>query len=177
MGYSARVRSVSLDARELDHLRPLLGFVRDELTEFRGRQWQHCPSQECGSVGALAEELARRNIVSKVRAFATGRAKGSGPYGMGALAHFLKNRFYIGEVVYRREVFVGFGPQVSAASLKAMRQRIRELKLRKRTHVRLADIARTLRMPPRRRLRVSTKASDSSVRKRMLTSIMESCSA
>jgi len=44
----------------------------------------------------------------------------------------------------RNEVFVGFGPQVSAASLKAMRQRIRELKLRKRTHVRLADIAREI---------------------------------
>jgi site-specific DNA recombinase len=49
---------------------------------------------ECGSVGALAEELARRNIVSKVRTFANGRAKGGGPYSVGALAHFLKNRFY-----------------------------------------------------------------------------------
>ena len=39
---------------------------------------------------------------------------------------------------------MGFGPQVSAASLKATRQRIRELKLRKRTHVRLADIAREI---------------------------------
>src|SRR6266852_6218901 len=35
---------------------------------------------ECGSVGALAEELARRNIVSKVRTFASGRAKGVGGY-------------------------------------------------------------------------------------------------
>jgi hypothetical protein len=56
---------------------------------------------ECGSVGALAEELARRNIVSKVRIFASGRTKGGGPYSVGALAHFLRNRFYIGEVVYR----------------------------------------------------------------------------
>ena len=44
----------------------------------------------------------------------------------------------------RNEVFVGFGPQVSATSLKAMRQRIRELNLRKRTHIRLADIAREI---------------------------------
>ena len=36
----------------------------------------------------------------------------------------------------RNEVFTGFGPQVSAASLKAMRQKIRELNLRKRTHIR-----------------------------------------
>jgi site-specific DNA recombinase len=62
---------------------------------------------ECGSVGALAEELARRNIVSKVRTFANGRAKGGGPYSVGALAHFLKNRFYIGEVVYRGETHAG----------------------------------------------------------------------
>jgi site-specific DNA recombinase len=62
---------------------------------------------ECGSVGALAEELARRNVVSKVKTFANGRAKGGGPYSVGALAHFLKNRFYIGEVVYRGENHAG----------------------------------------------------------------------
>jgi len=62
---------------------------------------------ECGSVGALAEELARRNILSKVRTFASGRVKGGGPYSVGALAHFLKNRFYIGEVVYRGETHSG----------------------------------------------------------------------
>jgi site-specific DNA recombinase len=62
---------------------------------------------QCGSVGALAEELARRNIVSKVRTFASGRAKGGGQYSLGALAHFLKNRFYIGEVVYQGETHAG----------------------------------------------------------------------
>jgi site-specific DNA recombinase len=62
---------------------------------------------ECGSVGALAEELTRRDIVSKVRTFASGRPKGGGPYSVGALAHFLKNRFYIGEVVYRGETHPG----------------------------------------------------------------------
>jgi hypothetical protein len=62
---------------------------------------------ECGSVGTLAEELARRNIVSKVRTFASGRIKGGGPYSEGALAHFLKNRFYVGEVVYRGETHSG----------------------------------------------------------------------
>jgi site-specific DNA recombinase len=62
---------------------------------------------ECGSVGALAEELARRNIFSKVRTFASGRVKGGGPYSVGALAHFLKNCFYVGEVVYRGETHTG----------------------------------------------------------------------
>jgi group II intron reverse transcriptase/maturase len=40
-----------------------------------------------------------------------------------------------------KDVFTGFGPQVSAASLKAMRKEIRELKLRRQTHIELADIA------------------------------------
>ena len=41
-----------------------------------------------------------------------------------------------------RKLFTGYGPQVSAASLKAMRQKIRELELTQ-THTRgLADIAR-----------------------------------
>jgi hypothetical protein len=44
----------------------------------------------------------------------------------------------------RNEVFTGFEPQVSASSLKSMRQKIRELKLRKRTQIRLADIARKI---------------------------------
>jgi site-specific DNA recombinase len=62
---------------------------------------------ECGSVGALAEELTCRNILSKVRTFASGRVKGGGPYSVGALAHFLRNRFYIGEVVYQGETHSG----------------------------------------------------------------------
>ena len=44
----------------------------------------------------------------------------------------------------KRKLFTGFGPQVSASSLKAMRQKIRELNLRRRTHVRLADIAQAI---------------------------------
>ncbi len=67
---------------------------------------------ERGSVGALAEELARRNVVSKVRIFGGGRTKGGGPYGVGPLAHFLKNRFYIGEVVYRGETHPGEHPRI-----------------------------------------------------------------
>jgi DNA invertase Pin-like site-specific DNA recombinase len=60
-----------------------------------------------GSVGALAEELTRRKVVSKVRSLANGRTQDGSPYSVGALAHFLKNRFYIGEVVYRGEIHAG----------------------------------------------------------------------
>jgi DNA invertase Pin-like site-specific DNA recombinase len=62
---------------------------------------------ELGSVRALAEDLDRRGIRSKPRRLSNGRTIGGGRFGVGALAHLLKNRFYIGEVVYRGEVHHG----------------------------------------------------------------------
>jgi RNA-directed DNA polymerase len=44
-------------------------------------------------------------------------------------------------------VFDGFAPAVSRAALKAMRKKIRELDLRRRTQVELKDIARVLNIP------------------------------
>jgi site-specific DNA recombinase len=82
---------------------------------------------ECGSVGALAEELARRKIVSKVRTIANGRTQGGGSYSVGALAHFLKNRFYIGEVVYRGEVYAGeHEPIVDRSTFDAVQAKLAE---------------------------------------------------
>src|SRR5260370_40553742 len=62
---------------------------------------------ELGSVRALAEDLDRRGIRSKPRRLSDGRTIGGGRFGVGALAHLLKNHFYIGEVVYRGEVHHG----------------------------------------------------------------------
>src|SRR5438128_1305911 len=62
---------------------------------------------ELGSVRALAQDLDRRGIRSKPRRRSTGRTVGGGRFGVGALAYLLKNRFYIGEVVYRGEVHHG----------------------------------------------------------------------
>ena len=62
---------------------------------------------ELGSMRALAEDLDGRGIRSKPRRLANGQTIGGGRFGVGALAHLLKNRFYIGEVVYRGEVHRG----------------------------------------------------------------------
>src|SRR5262249_13059578 len=62
---------------------------------------------ELGSMRLLAQDLDRRGIRSKPRRLSTGRTIGGGRFGVGALAHLLKNRFYIGEVVYRGEVHRG----------------------------------------------------------------------
>jgi site-specific DNA recombinase len=60
-----------------------------------------------GSIRALAEELERQGIRSKPRRLSNARTVGGKRFGVGALAHLLKNRFYIGEVVYRGEVYRG----------------------------------------------------------------------
>src|SRR5258708_6143317 len=91
---------------------------------------------ECGSVGALAEELGRRNIASKVRTFSSGRSKGGGQYGIGALAHFLKNRFYVGDVVYRGEIHAGeHEPILDRATFDAVQSRLAECALERHVHV------------------------------------------
>jgi site-specific DNA recombinase len=53
---------------------------------------------ELGSISTLIEELDRSGVRTKTNGLANGR---------GSLAHLLKNRFYIGEVVYRGETHRG----------------------------------------------------------------------
>jgi site-specific DNA recombinase len=62
---------------------------------------------ELGSVKGLAQDLERRGIRTKQRKLKDGRIVGGVAFGVGGLAHLLKNRFYIGEVVYRGETFRG----------------------------------------------------------------------
>src|SRR5215211_2702080 len=62
---------------------------------------------ELGSIGALIEDLDRRGIRTKANGLADGCQRGGIRFGVGALAYLLKNRFYIGEVVYRGEVHRG----------------------------------------------------------------------
>jgi len=62
---------------------------------------------ELGSMGALIAELDRRDVRTKVKGRRDGHQSGGIRFGVGPLAHLLKNRFYIGEVVYRGEVLRG----------------------------------------------------------------------
>jgi site-specific DNA recombinase len=62
---------------------------------------------DLGSVRMLADNLDHSGIRSKPRPLANGRLIGGGAFGVGALAYLLKNRFYIGELVYRGEVHRG----------------------------------------------------------------------
>src|SRR5947207_1929242 len=80
---------------------------------------------ELGSVRALAQELDRRGIRSKPRRRSTGRTVGGGRFGVGALAYLLKNRFYIGELVYGGEVHRGaHEPIVDSALFAAVQAKL-----------------------------------------------------
>jgi site-specific DNA recombinase len=65
---------------------------------------------ELGSLNLLMADLRDRRIVTKVRSLSSGRTIGGIPFTRGPLAHLLRNRFYIGEVAYRDEVFPGAQP-------------------------------------------------------------------
>jgi site-specific DNA recombinase len=60
-----------------------------------------------GSIGLLIEDLHRRGVTPKARVGKDGASVQPIRFTAGPLAYILKNRFYIGEVVYRGEVFQG----------------------------------------------------------------------
>ena len=62
---------------------------------------------ELGSISELIEELDRIGVRTKTNGLANGSTRGGTRFGVGSLAHLLKNRFYIGEVVYRGEIHRG----------------------------------------------------------------------
>jgi site-specific DNA recombinase len=62
---------------------------------------------ELGSMGALIEDLDRRGIRTKAAPRLDGSVRGGIRFGVGPLAHLLRNRFYVGDVVYRGEVHAG----------------------------------------------------------------------
>ena len=65
-----------------------------------------------GSLNRVLADLRQRRIVTKLRTLKTGRTVGGIPFTRGPLAYLLRNRFYIGEVVFRGEVFPGEQPAI-----------------------------------------------------------------
>jgi site-specific DNA recombinase len=59
---------------------------------------------ELGSLDSLMRDLRERGVITKVRRLSNGNTIGGIPFTRGPLAYLLRNRFYVGEVVYRGEV-------------------------------------------------------------------------
>lgn len=60
-----------------------------------------------GSIGELAAALERERVRPRPRKMANGKVVAAERFMVGPLAHMLKNRFYIGEIAYRREIHKG----------------------------------------------------------------------
>src|SRR5207253_5177575 len=67
---------------------------------------------QLGSLNLLMTDLRARGIVTKVRSLKSGRTVGGIPFTRGPLAHLLRNRFYVGEVVFKEEVLPGEQPAI-----------------------------------------------------------------
>jgi site-specific DNA recombinase len=60
-----------------------------------------------GSLNLLLADLRRTGIKTKVRPLSNGRTIGGIPFTRGPIAALLRNRFYVGEVRYKGEIFPG----------------------------------------------------------------------
>jgi site-specific DNA recombinase len=92
-----------------------------------------------GSIGALAAFLNAEGLKPKPRQLANGRLLQATCYRVGPLAHLLKNRFYVGEVVYRGEAHRGeHEPILDLGQFEAAQRRLRHGAV-ERSQVRLSS--------------------------------------
>lgn len=82
---------------------------------------------ELGSVNRLVLELRERNFRTKIRKLATGETRGGVPFTQGPIFYILRNRFYIGEVLYKGEICPGPQPALIERELfEAVQNRLTE---------------------------------------------------
>ena len=67
---------------------------------------------DLGSLNLLLADLRAAGIRTKVRQLSSGRTIGGIPFTRGSLAYLLRNRFYIGEVGFKGEIFPGEQPAI-----------------------------------------------------------------
>jgi site-specific DNA recombinase len=90
LGYDSRDKKLVINANEAEGVRTI--FQR---------------YIELGSIGALLSDLRARDVVTKMRTRSDGRTFGGIPFTRGPLAYLLRNRCYVGEVVYKGQVYPG----------------------------------------------------------------------
>ena len=71
---------------------------------------------ELGSIDRLANDLRKRGVFTTVKLLKTGKTTGGNLFTRGPLSYLLRNRFYIGQVVYKGEILPG--PQTAIVDIK-----------------------------------------------------------
>ena len=95
LGYDTKDRKITVNDAEADRVR----------TIFRSYL-------ELGSLNLVMADLRNRGIVTKVRSLKTGQTVGGIPFTGGPLAYLLRNRFYVGKVVFKGETLAGEQPAI-----------------------------------------------------------------
>ncbi len=90
LGYDTKDRKITVNEAEAERVR----------TIFRSYL-------KLGSLGLLMADLRKQGLVTKARTLKSGTAVGGIPFTRGGLAHLLRNRFYLGEVLFKGEVLAG----------------------------------------------------------------------
>jgi len=90
LGYDTKERKITINKAEAEIVR----------TIFRSYL-------KLGSLNLLMADLRKRRIVTKKRLLKSGKTAGGIAFTRGPLAHLLRNRFYIGEVVFKGETLPG----------------------------------------------------------------------
>ena len=127
---------------------------------------------DLGSVNRLVLELRERNFRSKVRRLSTGETRGGVAFTQGPLFYLLRNRFYIGEVCYKNEIYPGPQPPLlerelfEAVQAKLTKQRSHQVTRRSKS----AALLRGLLFDAVGHRMVPTHATKSGVRYRYYVS-------
>ena len=122
LGYQAKDRKITVVADEAKTVRHIFRRYLD-----------------LGSLNLLLSDLRRSGIKTKLRPLSNGRTIGGIAFTRGSLAALLRNRFYIGEVRYKGDVFPGEQPAIldralfDAVQTKLDQQRTNHAKARQQS--------------------------------------------
>ena len=95
LGYDTKDRKITVNEAEAERVRSIFrSYLR------------------LGSLGLLMADLRKQGIVTNVRSLKSGATVGGIPFTRGPLAHLLRNRFYVGEVIFKDEVLAGEQPAI-----------------------------------------------------------------
>src|SRR6476660_7053213 len=95
LGYDTKDRKITVNEAEAERVRIIF-----------------CSYPKLGSLNLLMADLRKQGIVTKVPTLKNGETVGGIPFTRGPLAHLLRNRFYIGDVIFKGEVLAGEQPAI-----------------------------------------------------------------